>query len=352
VSRALILASGLLALVMCANAAPVRGQAVIYSDDNGAGKRAGQVFLTLGGIVGVRRLPDWTSPYVIAGIAGSQFVAGQFRPELFLYGPGATFGYVFNKGVMPDWMGANPRASLTGAAWWGQWSKSSILNPTGFTLPSEALLPQFFHRLHIDHREGELVLRVKSDWRLSPAVTLSPSIAAFGGASRTRYQYNAHLFDAVGRATRPYWLHQLVKGYSVGGFASLRTTWRISDRVTFSADTHVGAYFAWMTLQARDCFLNATASLCQGAAAVTNSLNATDSAIGVRTGLTTVLSVRLGRSFIEFGGFMMFQTAVPTVRNQQVGMLPLGAVPTVAGFRSAWTAGGFIQWRIPFGYSR
>ena len=44
----------------------------------------------------------------------------------------------------------------------------------------------------------------------------------------------------------------------------------------------------------------------------------------------------------------MFQSASPTVRNQKRGVLPLAGVPAVAGFTPAWTAGGFIRWRIPF----
>lgn len=340
--------AALLVFICAWTVAPTRVLSQATPLSAAAKKVDGRVFLTLDGIVGLRRLPDWVSPYLVAGIGGSRYSAGFFRPELALSGPVATIGYVFDKAHMPAWLGANTQVSLAGAGWWAQWTQSAFITRTNFTLPSEAPLPRFFHRLHIDHREGELVLRFATDWPVDPGLTLSPILAAFGGASRTRYQYNAHLFDTQGRPTHPYWLYELLRGYSVGGFAGMRLRWRASRWLSVTTETHVGGYYAWLSRRARDCFLNATAPFCQGAGAVTNTLNATDATVGIRTGVTTVFTIRLRRSSIDVGGFAMFQSASPTVRNQKRGVLPLAGVPAVAGFTPAWTAGGFIRWRIPF----
>lgn len=344
------LAVGALVLTAVVGTKPAWSQAVIFSNGPPDGTRAGQVYLTLGGMIGVRNLPEWLSPYVLNGIGATTILGGSFSPTLLLYGPGVTVGYIFNKGVFPHWMGSRTRLGLTGAAWWAQWSSERRLMPDRpFVLPSEAAFPGLFERLHIDHREGELVLRLTSDWRVGPGVTISPSLGVFGGANRTRYKYNAHLINAANQPSQPYRLYQLINGNTVGGLMGLRVNWRLSNRVTFQVGTHVGVYRAYATLFAADCFSTAASATCNSPATAANTLNSTASAIGVRTGMTMVLAFRLRRSFVQIGGFLSYLSAAPSVQNNRLGQFPLSAVPTRLLFQQRWTGGTFLQWRIPFG---
>ncbi len=364
VSWTLRLAAGVFALAMSANATSVRAQATIFSEGAGAGARAGQVFLTLGGMVGVRKLPPWVSPIEVFGAGGQLFTGRIFKPELILLGPGVTTGYVFSPGVFPDWMSRRVRVSLTGSAWWGSWSSHrrfdlagtsftiiGIRGKTGFAdnFPTAG----FYHRLHVEHREAETILRIATDWRLSLSVTLSPSIGAFGGVSRTRYKYNAHVIEPGNIAGRAYRLYQLINGHMIGGLFGLRLNWRINSRLTLHTASHFGAYYAQANLFATDCFNGAPGStICQLPGSFSSTVRSNRSQAGFRTGITTFLTIRLRRSFIQIGGFVPYLSAMPSVLNQVetdpgVGF-PTGT-PLRLVFRHAWTTGGMVMWRLPFG---
>ena len=314
-------------------------------------------------MVGVRKLPPWVSPIEIFGAGGLLFTGRIFKPELVLLGPGLTAGYVFSPGVFPDWMGTRVRVSLTGAAWWGSWSSHrrfdlvgtdptfiGISGKTGFN----DLVPMvgFFHRLQVEHREAETILRIATDWRLSSSVTLSPSIGAFGGASRTRYKYNAHVIEPGNLLRRAYRLYQLINGRMIGGLFGLRLNWRINSRLTLHTASHFGAYYAQANLFATDCFNGDTGTLCQLPGTFSSTVRSNRSQAGFRTGITTFLTIRLRRSFIQIGGFVSYLSAMPSVLNQVETNTTAGRVtgtPLRLVFRHAWTTGGMVMWRLPFG---
>ncbi len=345
---------------MSAQPSPVRAQAAIFSEGVGAGARIGQIFLTLGGMVGVRQLPTWVSPYQVFGAGGQVLSEPIFKPELVLLGPGVTVGYVFSPGVFPAWMGTRVRVSLTGAAWSGSWTSerrfalsgtgAALLGINGRTFFGDGFgIPGFYHRLQVEHREAETILRITTDWQLSSSVTLSTSVGAFGGASRTRYKYNAHLINAANQPARPYRLYQLINGHMIGGLFGLRVNWRINSRLTLHTASHFGAYYVQAHLFATDCFSNIVGiAVCRLPGSFSSTVRASRSQAGFRTGVTAFLTIRLRRSFIQIGGFVSYLSAMPSVLNQVVTGTTTGT-PVRLVFRHAWTTGGMVMWRIPFG---
>ena len=309
-------------------------------------------------------MPTWVSPYQITGVGGQLFTDGLFKPELVLLGPGVTAGYVFSPGYFPDWFGTHNTVSLTGAGWWGSWSShrrfdlpgtgASLLGINGATTFGDGFaVVGFFHRLQVEHREAELILRFTTDFRLSPSLTLSPMVGVFGGVSRTRYKYNAHLILPANRTSRPYHLYQLINGHTIGGLTGFRLNWRITRRLTLHTATHVGAYRARATLFATDCFENNPTAVCQLPASFTNTVRTSNRQTGFRTGVTTFLTLRLRRSYIQIGGFVSYLSAMPSVLNQTVTNTTTGTgTPVRLVFRHAWTTGGMVMWRFPFGARR
>lgn len=286
--------------------------------------------------------------------------------------PGLTLGYLLPEGMLPSWVGRNARLSFSGiyTGALGRDRESLFIASTdqigvltvdgrvGFGMMAGTDF-QLEQNAKLVRNGFELALRLAADHRRGPRFTLTPSVALFGGWSRSRYKQTSNFvilqFPFAGL---PYELREKIT-HSFGGLElGLAGTWRLWGRSTFSIAGRAGVVVSGASLAANDCFLADPVVLDTGCPASPNSFVLNDhfntntsesgTAVGFRGGLTLALNVDTGYAIVSLGGMFTYWSAAPYVDNPRILDIPNSiSTPAQLRFGAAWSAGGFVVVRIP-----
>lgn len=323
-------------------------------------------FVMPGSEIGVQRLPRWNS--TISLHIPSAFVgapqAGNFaaRPAAFGSEAGATIGYVFRDDALPPWLGQRLRVGLTGTAV----NLADTVNQS-FTTPAAGSAIQYIgvngrniataliaplpltETLHVLREGFDLNLRVASDFPLGPDLTLTPSVAVYGGLTRDSYDYR-YTLTTTGLTVFHFLIEEKLRSRAVGSELSLGLTWQANSYLSLSASGRAGAVWTHTRLEGSDCFFfPPSVPTCSGN--LTGTVTDSRSRVGFRGGaaLSGALDMRLG--ILTLGGFFLYDSAIPGVVNPTAAATTTTAgqvaAPAHIKFSGGYRYGGVVSLRVP-----
>lgn len=345
----------------------------------------GQLFIGLGGEMGVHNLPTFESPGRSAALNTGPVATDVFRPSFnpdpTVAGGGGGLGYVFHDGTFPAWMGENVRIAFWGHYWDGDFTQND-LRPGGMFGASPAA---YFSvapvdgspgstvgvigvggmtrvtRFEVDTNGYNLSLPLTSDFDVAPNVTLSPFAALVGGHARDSYSQTSTLVTNLDSGI--YALNEWVSTDRIGAVFGTGMTLRVAEPISL----HLGGLAGFVATRAKltgaDCFAgalnSATGTPClaatPGPGAFQTTVTDKRSTVDFRGGLMGGITWNMIFAELSLTGFASYDSKVAGVANPVVtspitttgnGNQPTSG-PAQLKFDGETDYGGMVMLRAP-----
>lgn len=274
-------------------------------------------------------------------------------------GPVGTIGYVFHPGVLPAWLGERPRVETTLGYYRGEGHNNvsaakvaniriTSIDGTAVYTNDDFLLTTVKLKTTIESFNG--VLQLRSDYRLTPSLTLSPLIGVMGTSSETTFHATTRFTDANDNNDDVLGSIKETINYSrIGGQIGADLSYRINDAWTLYGGVVGMLFHQHSALDGRDCLSDevpaGTLRACNaGEEGFATRVRATDNRTAGRVSLNTGFSYSLGWGALSVSVVAAYDTDTPGVRSQKALLEDDTDTPRPATLRFSgqWSAGGFI----------
>lgn len=203
---------------------------------------------------------------------------------------------------------------------------------------------------------GDGTLRYRTDFRVAPRFTISPSIGVLGGAQVFKHELNIN-YRVEGTGT-PLWDAQVqasLSSFHVGPDFGATVTFIATPRFTVHGGVTLAVLYRRANLKGRDC---GTASgfpcpIVPGEAfGFESSVDTSRSKLAFRVGLSAGATFK-ARAWLHFTviGFGSWDSAVPGVARNDTAFVNgdlVSSGPARIVFSGNWTYGGALVMTIPF----
>jgi hypothetical protein len=318
---------------------------------------------------GVQQLPRFEGSVTLSTAGLQSLGATSFSPDPLGVQPGGEFGFVFRDGTFPTLFGSRVRVGLYGSYSHGDQSFASRRLPpavatfhgvngafgTAVTLPAGTSLVE---ALKVEREGFQLGLKIESDIALTPNLSLSPSLAVFGGRTSESFRYTATIANFIPGIADidPLDIDERLRTTEFGGHAGARLTWQFQPGWALHLGGSAGPVWLQSRMEASSCFFPGaviTGTPCVPSA-ITRVATATDSrsTLGFRGTMTLGLVADLRIATIAISGFGRYDSHIPGIQNPQQGSTVVftSLAPARIRFQDGFAYGGSVTIRIALGH--
>lgn len=324
-------------------------------------------YLSIGGTVGVTRLPSFNNTNAVVFENGMDVFRPRdlrFDPNIYTGGVNATIGYVLSENRLPAFIGMRPRLELSGMYMRGrgdadgptaQYAAGQTIafgSPTGdpASLFSSGLPYELRSAASIRYVAGEAGLRLRSDFAVGNALTLSPGIGLFGAGSNARAILTQRIsatgivFDSLYRE-----IEEKLETWSFGGEARLDATWRLSPALSLQFGVNGALFRQRTTLQTSGCeqFIPRVGGVCGDSAIFLptdlGTVRQADTAMGYRIGASLGGTYNWGWAQLTLAAFAAFNGNVPGALMPAID----ARGPVRIHYEDRWSYGGMLAVSFP-----
>lgn len=308
--------------------------------------KADDFYISFGGIAQAFDLPKFNH-YTLAASGANLF--GR-QPEVAGGGGAGVLGYQISG--LPDWMGDHPRIELALSGFQGSANDSS--GTTGsFTVHVTSIdgtssytggfvRSAYTGKLKTSYNDFEIGPRMKTNMRVAPDVTLTPSVAALYGVSHTGYKLSFN--QTITGGFLPGSVHENVDTWRSGPEIGLDATWQPVPSWSFHAGATVAEFYQHAALNGNDCASNfalAAGAACDGSAFAT-TVSKNDGRLGARFGQSIGATYDWNPVKITAMAVGSWTQNVAGVRNPNVS----GDTAKII-YSDGWSYGGLLMVTIP-----
>lgn len=322
----------------------------LFQNDPVPVTKDGSFYVTLGAGVVIQEVPTFNVPFSLSGSTASLF---QTDASVTSGIGGLTIGYRLGRlGI-----GNNPRIEMGLAGWIGSASKTGgqgrrpllFISSIDGSASAGCGSCDSVTTVKIRHSEIGGVLRVKTDFRLAPRWTVTPSLGFVGSISETRYRSNTGMFFGVANQLAPNSIKETLSTVRLGGELGADLGVQATRKLLVNAGFAVSLFSMRTHLDGSDCQANnqAAALPCSGDVFAT-TVNSNDSRLGARVRLSLAGTYDAGWAKVSVMGFGSWDSAMPGVRNPTNATGVATAGPARIVYHSRWAYGGALMVTIPF----
>lgn len=326
----------------------------------------GSVYISFGASAFVQQIPrvNFGNIYNTSAL-GQPFVAFSLSDDPNAVGGegGGAVGVVFDTRRTPAWLGRKPRIEVSfsyarggGSATQSQFFAGAASRVLGGPLVdgSASVNLGFGNALNrasleINMKEIAGAVRLKTDIRLTRALSATPSLGFVAGQSVFDFEYRTTHTSAAGPGSAIRSLDEKLKTRRLGGEAAIDLAWRAARRITVHGGTSAAVFHMGTRLTANDC---AGFDLVPGVPPCDGSLGTAtrsdfDHRIGFRLGMNAGLTYDAGWFKLTVVGRAAWDSDAPGIRNPTTASANTNSGPAKIIYDSAWRFGGGLAVTIP-----
>lgn len=200
--------------------------------------------------------------------------------------------------------------------------------------------------LKVSYEDIDVALQLRTDFRLTPTLTLTPALALLGGTTQTDFREEGFEAFAGGGVTSTFTRVDLSTDH-YGMEVGAHLAWRATPGWVVHGGSRLGVMYEYTTLRANDC---ATVNIAPGACPgnglnlFATSVRASDSTTNVRASADFGVTYRWSWAALTAQGLVSWHSDVPGAR------VPTGsdASPARVFYDDRLSYGGVVGIVIPF----